>query len=117
MSAPVVSAPATPAEIDDLRRAWKDAAMAPLWENKFAHRPPPGPEASYLWSWEKIRPLISGAIKVASPEAIERRVLQLIPPGNDEYEWRQTTKTICTNLQVLVTMRTPLPVLGRTATA
>lgn len=54
MSAPVVSAPATTAEIDDLRRAWKDAAMAPLWENKFAHRPPPGPEASYLWSWEKI---------------------------------------------------------------
>lgn len=90
------------AEIDDLRTAWKNAAMAPLWENKFAHRPPPKPEASYLWSWEHIRPLISGAIKVASPEAIERRVLQLIPPGNDEYEWRQTTKTICTNLQVLL---------------
>ena len=76
--------------------------MAPLWENKFAHRPPPKPEPSYLWSWENIRPLISGAIKVASPEAIERRVLQLIPPGNDDYEWRQTTKTICTNLQVLL---------------
>ena len=90
------------AEIDELRKAWKSAAMAPLWENKFAHRPPPKPEPSYLWSWEHIRPLISGAIKVASPEAIERRVLQLIPPGNDDYEWRQTTKTICTNLQVLL---------------
>ena len=98
MSTPVQST----AEIDELRKAWKDAAMAPLWENKFAHRPPPKPEASYLWAWEQIRPLISGAIKVASPEAIERRVLQLIPPGNDEYEWRQTTKTICTNLQVLL---------------
>ena len=80
MSAAVTSAAATPAEIDDLRKAWKDANMAPLWENKFAHRPPAPPESSYLWSWEKIRPLIAGAIKVASPEAIERRVLQLIPP-------------------------------------
>ncbi len=97
-----MSTPAMSAEIDELRRAWKDAAMAPLWENKFAHRPPPLPEASYLWSWQQIRPLISGAIKVASPEAIERRVLQLIPPGADEHEWRQTTKTICANLQVLL---------------
>jgi gentisate 1,2-dioxygenase len=46
--------------------------------------------------------LITGAIKVASPEAIERRVLQLIPPGADEYEWRQTSKTICANLQILL---------------
>jgi gentisate 1,2-dioxygenase len=98
MSTPALSA----AEIDEMRLAWKNAAMAPLWENKFAHRPPPKPEESYLWAWEQIRPLISGAIKVASPEAIERRVLQLIPPGHDEYEWRQTTKTICTNLQVLL---------------
>jgi gentisate 1,2-dioxygenase len=93
---------ATPDEIDELRKAWKDAYMAPLWENKFAHRPPAPPETPYLWSWENIRPLIAGAIKVASPEAIERRVLQLIPPGADEYEWRQTSKTICANLQILL---------------
>jgi gentisate 1,2-dioxygenase len=93
---------ATPDEIDELRKAWKDAYMAPLWENKFAHRPPAPPETPYLWSWEDIRPLIAGAIKVASPEAIERRVLQLIPPGADEYEWRQTSKTICANLQILL---------------
>jgi gentisate 1,2-dioxygenase len=90
------------ADIDALRRAWKEASLAPLWENKFAHRPPAPPEASYLWAWETIRPLIARAIEVASPEAIERRVLQLIPPGPDEYEWRQTTKTICTNLQILL---------------
>jgi gentisate 1,2-dioxygenase len=96
-----MSAVATPDEINELRKAWKDAYMAPLWENKFAHRPPAPPEPSYLWAWEKIRPLIAGAIKVASPEAIERRVLQLIPPG-DEYEWRQTSKTICANLQILL---------------
>ena len=97
-----MSAAAVPHEIDELRQAWKNAAMAPLWENKYAHRPPKGPEASYLWSWEKIRPLLGGAIKVASPEAIERRVLQLIPPSEDDYEWRQTTRTICANLQILL---------------
>ena len=74
---------AAAAEIDALRKAWKDANLAPLWENKFAHRPPPPPEATYLWSWEKIRPLIAGAIKVASPEAVERRVLQLDSSASD----------------------------------
>ncbi|MFL6798404.1 MAG: cupin domain-containing protein [Xanthobacteraceae bacterium] len=93
---------ATPDEMAALRQGWKDAYMAPLWENKFAHRPPAPPECSHLWSWEKIRPLITGAIKVASPEAIERRVLQLIPPAADDYEWRQTSRTICANLQILL---------------
>jgi gentisate 1,2-dioxygenase len=97
-----MSAAATPHDIDELRQAWKDASMAPLWENKFAHRPPPAPEASYLWSWEKIRPLITGAIKVASPEAIERRVLQLIPPSETDFEGRQTLKTLCANIQILL---------------
>src|SRR5260370_42208132 len=73
----IMSAVAAGGDIDTLRKAWKDANMAPLWENKFAHRPPPPPEATYLWSWEKIRPLIDGAITVASPQAIERRG----PPG------------------------------------
>ena len=89
-------------DIDALRKAWKDAHMAPLWENKFAHRPPPPPEAPYLWSWEKIRPLIAGAIKVASPEAIERRVLQLVPPQRIEEDAQQTSKTLSANIQVLL---------------
>jgi len=89
-------------DIDALRKAWRDANMAPLWENKFAHRPAPPPEASYLWSWEKIRPLITGAIKVASPEAIERRVLQLIPPHRIDGEGQQTSKTLAANIQILL---------------
>jgi gentisate 1,2-dioxygenase len=89
-------------DIDTLRKAWKDANMAPLWENKFAHRPPPPPEATHLWSWEKIRPLITGAITVASPEAIERRVLQLVPPQRIEEEAQQTSKTLSANIQILL---------------
>src|SRR5215510_12686648 len=89
-------------EIDALRKAWKDANLAPLWENKFAHRPAPPPEATYLWSWETIRPLIAGAIKVASPEAVERRVLQLVPPHRIAEEGQQTSKTLATNIQILL---------------
>jgi gentisate 1,2-dioxygenase len=89
-------------DIDALRKAWKDAYMAPLWENKFAHRPPQPPEATYLWSWEKIRPLIDGAISVASPQAIERRVLQLVPPQRIEEDAQQTSKTISANIQILL---------------
>jgi gentisate 1,2-dioxygenase len=74
----------------------------PLWENKFAHRPPAPPEATYLWSWEKIRPLIDGAITVASPQAIERRVLQLVPPQRIEEDAQQTSKTISANIQILL---------------
>ncbi len=89
-------------DIDALRLAWKEANLAPLWENKLAHRPAPPPEPTYLWSWEAIRPLIAGAIKVASPEAVERRVLQLVPPGPSEQEGRQTSRTLATNIQVLL---------------
>ena len=90
---------AAAAEIDALRKAWRDANIAPLWENKFAHRPAPPPEATYLWSWEKIRPLIADAIKVASPEAVERRVLQLVPPHRIEEDAQQTSKTLVTNIR------------------
>jgi gentisate 1,2-dioxygenase len=89
-------------DIEGLRKAWKAANLAPLWENKFAHRPPPPPEATYLWSWEKIRPLITGAINVASPEAIERRVLQLVPPHRIEEDSQQTSKTLSANIQILL---------------
>ncbi len=87
---------------DSLRKAWKEANLAPLWENKLAHRPPPPPEPAYLWSWEKIRPLIAAAIDVASPAAIERRVLQLIPPHRIEHEGQQTSSTLAANIQILL---------------
>jgi gentisate 1,2-dioxygenase len=87
---------------EDLRKAWQEAHLAPLWENKFAHRPPPPPEAPHLWSWEKIRPLLAAAIEVASPEAVERRVLQLIPPHRLGQEGQQTSRTLAANIQILL---------------
>src|SRR6478672_8031058 len=58
---------AAPHDISDVRKAWKEANLAPLWENAKAHRPAPPPDAGYLWSWDKIRPLITAAIEAASP--------------------------------------------------
>src|SRR5262249_41302622 len=67
-----------------------------------AHRPPPLPEAAYLWSWDKIRPLISAAIDVASPEVVERRVLQLVPPVAEHQGEQQTSRTLSANIQILL---------------
>src|SRR5262252_1886637 len=93
---------ATAGDIESLRKAWKEANLAPLWESKFAHRPPPAPEKTYLWSWEKSRPLIAGAIDVASPEAIARRMLRLRPPHPIVHEHHQTSKTLAANIQSLL---------------
>ena len=93
---------AAPHDISDVRKAWKEANLAPLWENAKAHRPAPPPDASYLWSWDKIRPLITAAIKVASPEAVERRVLQLVPPIPKCQEEQQTSRTLAANIQILL---------------
>src|SRR5262249_9334113 len=89
-------------DIREIRRAWKEANLAPLWENARAHRPPPLPEAAYLWSWDKIRPLISAAIDVASPEVVERRVLQLVPPIAKHQDEQQTSSTLSANIQILL---------------
>jgi gentisate 1,2-dioxygenase len=93
---------AAPRDIREVRKAWKEANLAPLWENAKAHRPPPPPEATYLWSWDKIRPLLADAIEVASPEAVERRVLQLVPPIAKHQDEQQTSRTLAANIQILL---------------
>src|SRR5215831_8249096 len=87
-------------DIDEIRKAWKDANLAPLWENTKAHRPAPPPEPAHLWSWEKVRPLLSAAIDVASPDVVERRVLQLVSPKHQDEQ--RTSKTLAANIQVLL---------------
>jgi gentisate 1,2-dioxygenase len=93
---------AAPRDIREVRKAWKEANLAPLWENAKAHRPAPPPDATYLWSWDKIRPLLADAIEVASPEAVERRVLQLVPPIAKHQDEQQTSRTLAANIQILL---------------
>src|SRR6516165_7318747 len=89
-------------DISEIRKAWKQANLAPLWENARAHRPAPPTDAAYLWSWAKIRPLVSAAIDVASPEAVERRVLQLVPPIAGHQDEQRTSRTLSANIQILL---------------
>src|SRR5262249_1080088 len=93
---------ATAGDIESLRKAWGEANLAPLWESKFAHRPPPAPEKTYLGSWEKPPPRTAGASAVASPGASGRGVRHLAPPHRIVHEDQQTSKTLAANIQILL---------------
>ena len=88
--------------IDQLRRAWKAAHLVPLWESPTAHKPPAPPVAAHLWSWETVRPLLEGAIELANPAAVERRVLSLVSPGSKSAEDEATIRNLSAALQILL---------------
>ncbi len=90
------------ADYAELRRAWKNAHLVPLWESPTAHKPPPAPEMAHLWSWETIRPLIGRTVDITSPAAVERRVLSLVNPAARAPEDELTTKNLSAAIQVLL---------------
>ena len=65
---------------DTMRKAWADHHVAPLWENRAAHRNEDSRERAHIWRWSDMQPLIEAAIGVRSMEAVERRVLSLVSP-------------------------------------
>ena len=77
MDTPAHGATQTP---DEIRTAWADGHVAPLWENRAAHGNRPGPEPAHIWRWREMERLIEAAIGVRSMEAVERRVLSLVSP-------------------------------------
>lgn len=92
-----------------LRQAWKEAHLVPLWESPTAHKPPAPPDRTHLWAWERIRPLIGGAIDAANPAAVERRVLQLVNPASRSPEDEATARTLAAALQILLPGETARP--------
>lgn len=68
---------------DEIRKSWHAANLQPLWENTGAHKVREGGRAPIHWQWKRIRPLIDDAVRVASPAAIERRVLSFVDPNLD----------------------------------
>ena len=88
--------------IDDIRKAWKDARLAPLWESPTAHKPPPPPDPALHWSWKDLRPLLSHAMDVTSPEAIERRVMSLVTDHPRTAEDEATARTLSAAIQMLL---------------
>jgi gentisate 1,2-dioxygenase len=82
----------------EIRRAWQAAKLHPLWESVVAHKLRDGGPAPNHWQWKRIRPLIDDAMKVASPAAVERRVLTLTDQDADG----GTTTNLVTALQILL---------------
>jgi gentisate 1,2-dioxygenase len=82
----------------DIRKAWQAAKLHPLWESAVAHKLRDGGPAPNHWQWKRIRPLIDDAMTVASPAAVERRVLTLTDQDADG----GTTTNLVTALQILL---------------
>ena len=82
----------------EIRKAWQAAKLHPLWESVVAHKLRDGGPAPSHWQWKRIRPLIDDAMKVASPAAVERRVLTLTDQDADG----GTTTNLVTALQILL---------------
>jgi gentisate 1,2-dioxygenase len=85
---------------DDIRAAWRSANLQPLWENAAAHKVRDGGPAPIHWRWQQIRPLVDDALAVASPAAVERRVLSLIDPNSGDGTGGTTTN-LTAALQIL----------------
>jgi len=72
-----------------IRSRWHEAKLAPLWESPNAHKQLDHIVRSHIWRWEDTRPLIELAFNETSPEAVQRRVLQMLSPQSaslaDEY--------------------------------
>jgi gentisate 1,2-dioxygenase len=86
---------------DEIRKAWHAANLRPLWENAIAHKVRDGGPAPSHWQWKQIRPLVGDAITVATPAAIERRVLTLTAPNTAD-EFGGTTTNLSAALQILL---------------
>jgi gentisate 1,2-dioxygenase len=91
---------ANDARYQAIRKSWHAANLQPLWENAAAHKLREGGPAPIHWKWKQIRPLVEDAMTVASPAAIERRVLSLVDPNPDN-SGGGTTTNLSAALQIL----------------
>lgn len=86
---------------DEIRAAWRAAKLHPLWESAVAHKARDGGPPPSHWQWKRIRPLVDDAVKVATPAAVERRVLTLTDP-DAAGDNGATTTNLTTALQILL---------------
>jgi len=66
---------------DQMRQAWTDANLKPLWEQAMAHGGAVKRERAYRWSWEAVHPLVVAATKLRGMDITERRVLTMMNPN------------------------------------
>lgn len=88
----------------DFRRALDDQQLAPLWPSMRHALPldrPISRTRAFLWSYQKVRPLLLQTGRLAPIERAERRVLVLCDPGRGKGAL-QATPTIYAGLQLLL---------------
>jgi len=93
----------------DTYERWHAARLAPLWNSPNAHKPPPGPVAPHIWRWADTRPLVDLAFQETSPEAVQRRVLQMLSPHAKSLADEYTCGNVLAALQCLLPGETARP--------
>lgn len=86
---------------DEIRKAWADANVSPLWEDLAAHSTDIQRDRSFIWKWRTMRPLIEDALNLKDMRAIERRVLTLRNPNLRSPSATGATPTLTAALQIL----------------
>lgn len=88
----------------DYRRDMEAEQVSPLWpqiRNALPHGEPLPVTKPFLWSYEKIRPLMLRAGELTPVEKAERRVLMLCDPGRGKTAMQATGSIFC-GLQMLL---------------
>lgn len=96
----------TPERMEEIRRAWASARVAPLWEQG-VHTTGRETPRGHHWRWSELRPMLDDAIAITTVEQAERRVLCLVNP--DAKGGRNTVTNLNANLQVLMPGETARP--------
>lgn len=88
---------------------WHAARLAPLWNSPNAHKPPSAPVPAYQWRWQEMRPLIERAFAETSPQAVQRRVLQMLSPAAQSLADEHTCGNVLAAYQCLLPGETARP--------
>jgi gentisate 1,2-dioxygenase len=96
-------------DVNDLRRAWREANVSPLWESVLAHGGKRPVERAHHWPWKAMKPLIDDALALKGMDVIERRVLSLINPDPRLPAGSSTVTNLNGGLQILAPGETARP--------
>jgi gentisate 1,2-dioxygenase len=89
------------AQLTDLRRAWEEAKVSPLWENALVHNAGSPRDHANLWPWHTMKPLVDEVIKLKGMDVVERRVLSLVDPHPRFEAGPSTVVNLTAGLQIL----------------
>jgi len=81
---------------------WAAAGLAPLWESAVSHKAESREAPLLAWRWRDVEPHVERAIRLVSPQHVERRVLLFADPALSSPGRAQTSRMLNAGLQVLL---------------